>query len=302
MIESFRQGLEPWINGELAAVTSALFWSVSVILLRLSGLKLAPIPLTFFKSWVAVVCFLLTILGLGLPLLPGLPEGAYLRLVASAVLGIAIADTMFVAALRRLGASLQALADCVYAPSVAAVGFLMFGESLTALEFLGGSLVLSGVMVGVGLGGGAERPPRDLLSGVALAAGAHVIMAVGILMVRDILRSESVIWVSGFRFAVATLLLGLYACLRGEDLWSAFRRPDLFKWTIPLSLLGPYLATIFWASGFKYATPARAAIYNQLSTVFIIILARFVLAERLTGRRFAGIVLATLGSILVASG
>lgn len=298
--------LEPWVRGELTAVTSALLWSVSVILLRLSGLRLAPIPLTFFKSWVALVCFGLTVLGLGLPMLPELSASAYGRLVVSAILGIAIADTLFTAALSRLGASLQALADCIYAPSVAGVGFLMYGEALTGTEVLGGALVLGGVMVGVGLGraatAGAEHPRRELLQGVALAASAHVIMAVGILMVRDVLRSESVIWVSGFRFTIATVLLGAFALLKGEDLWSGFRRPDLYKWTIPLSVLGPYLATIFWASGFKYASPGRAAIYNQLSTVFIILLARVVLAEKLTPRRGFGVALAAAGSVLVARG
>lgn len=303
-MDSFWQALQPWLAGEYTAVTSALLWSVSVILLRLSGLRLAPVPLTFFKSWVAVVCFLLTVLGMGLPLLPELSTSAYVRLVASALLGIAIADTMFVAALNRLGASLQALADCIYSPSVAAVGFLMFGEALTSREVLGGSLVLCGVAVGVGLGRESDEggTPPGLLQGVALAAGAHVIMAVGILMVRDVLRTESVVWVSGFRFTVATLVLGLYAWLKGEDMWSGFKQWDLYKWTIPLSVLGPYLATIFWASGFKYTTPGRAAIYNQLSTVFILILARAVLKEKLTPRRVAGIILAAVGSLVVASG
>ncbi len=300
------EALRPWFYGEFTAVTSAFFWSVAVILLRLSGLRLAPIPLTFFKSVVALFCFSLTILGQGLPLLPDLPANAYPRLVLSALLGIAIADTLFVAALNRLGASLQALADCIYSPSIAAVGFLMFGEGLSAREILGGCLVLSGVMIGVDEGKTYERSPEQsrtrLLEGVLLAAGAHVIMAVGILMVRDVLRAESVVWVSGFRFFVATLALAGYGWLRGEKMLSAFRRPDLFKWTIPLSLLGPYLATIFWASGFKYTTPGRAAIYNQLSTVFIIILARLTLREHLTPRRLIGVLLAGVGSVLVAAG
>ena len=304
-MEMILEALRPWFFGEYTAISAAVLWSVSVILLRLSGLSLAPLPLTFFKSAMASVCFLLTILGQGLPLFPALPSEAYVRLVVSALLGIAIADTLFLAALNRLGASLQALADCIYAPSVAAVGFLMFGDILGVREILGGSLVLGGVMIGVDKpsddGVVEEQSTRRLFEGVVLAAGAHVIMAVAILMVRDVLRAESVVWFSGFRFSVATLLLLLYGALKGEKMWAAFRRPDLFKWTIPLSLLGPYLATIFWASGFKYTTPGRAAIFNQLSTVFIIVLARVALGEHLTPRRVIGVLLAGLGSILVAT-
>lgn len=287
-------------SSEFAALASAVVWSVTVILLRVSGLKLAPVPLTFFKSAVALICFALTAVYLGLVLMPDLTTIEYLRLVLSAILGISIADTLFVAALNRLGASLQALADCIYAPSVAAVGFVMFGESLSSLEIIGGCLVLGGVAVGVGLrlDGTAER--RGLIQGVALAAAAHVIMAVGILMVRDILREQSVVWVCAFRFLIATVVLGLYAGYKRDEVWAGFKATELYPWTITLSVLGPYLATILWASGFKYTTPGRAAIYNQLSTVFVIILARVFLAEQLTKRKIAGVILAAGGSILVA--
>lgn len=287
--------------GEFQAVLAAVFWSVAVILMRLSGLSVSALPLTVFKSAVAMLCFLGTLLVLGEPLLPHLSGEQYFRLVISAVLGISIADTMFVAALNRLGASLQALADCFYSPTLAVVGFLMFRETLNWWEILGGVLVVAGVGLGMSRDGTIE--PRALLTGVLLAAGAHVVMGFGILMVRDIFREISIVWVSGFRFSVATVVLALFASSRGfqKNVLYPFQRRDLWKWMIPMSVLGPFIATIFWTGGFKYATPGRAAIYNQLSTVFIIILARVFLKESLTPRRLAGLTLAALGAVAVAS-
>lgn len=69
---------------------------------------------------------------------------------------------------------------------------------------------------------------------------------------------------------------------------------------IPMAVLGPFLATLFWVGGFKYLTAGRAAIYNQLSTVLIIVLAYLVLKERFTIRKAIGTALALLGAILVA--
>ena len=40
------------------------------------------------------------------------------ELVVSGLLGIAIADTLVFMALRRLGAALLAIVDCIYAPTV----------------------------------------------------------------------------------------------------------------------------------------------------------------------------------------
>lgn len=289
--------------GESQAVLAALFWSVAVILMRVSGLSVAALPLTFFKSAVATVCFLLTLPLLNVPFLPELSGEEYWRLVMSAVLGISVADTMFVAALRRLGASLQALADCIYAPALAVVGYLMFGEMLNRWELLGGLLVVAGVGMGILRSGGGSVEARSLAVGVLLAAGAHIVMGFGILMVRDIFREISVVWVCTFRFLVATLVLGVFAAFRGveDNIVYPFRRTDLWKWMIPMSVLGPFIATIFWTGGFKFATPGRAAIFNQLSTVFIIVLARVFLKEKLTRRRLAGVVLAAAGAIVVGA-
>ena len=134
--------------GDICAVASALFWSVAVILMRVSGLKVPPLPLTFFKIWVAVLLLMGTLLWEGSPWVLDLTSQDYLRLVVSAVLGITLADTMIASALNRLGASLQALADCVYSPVIALVGLVMFGEHLSAWEMMGGALVVSGVFVG----------------------------------------------------------------------------------------------------------------------------------------------------------
>ena len=288
-------------TGDIYAITSGFFWSFSVILMRISGFTIPPLPLTFFKSFVAILGFALVLLFQRTPLFPDYEALTWLRLVVSAVLGISIADTMFAAALNRLGASLQALADCIYAPSVTFVGFLMFGEGLSALELIGGALVVSGVFVGMVVTKEIKKP-RDLLVGTLLAAGAHIIMAIGILMVRDVIREGSLVWVCGFRFAVAALALALFAIFRGEgkSLAMAFQKRNTWKFTIPMALLGPFLATLFWIAGFKYETVGRAAIYNQLSTVFIIILAWLILKEKMTTRKLVGIALAIAGSVLVA--
>ena len=287
--------------GEQFALGAAFVWSVAVILMRISGLAIAPLPLTLFKSTVAVLCFGLTLPFLNIPFLPQLTVDEWARLVVSAILGISVADTMVVAALNRLGASLHAIADCVYAPSMALVGFLFFHETLNGWEILGGLLVISGV--GVGMRRNQEVTEiRPLLQGVLLAAGAHLIMAVAILMVRDIYKTHSVVWVSGFRFSIATLILIAFGRAQGDvSLWEGFRRRDIWKWSIPMSVLGPYLATMLWASGFVYTKAGRAAVFNQLSTVFVVLLAWLVLKEKLTPRKLIGMLLAIGGSWIVGT-
>ncbi|MEP4077090.1 DMT family transporter [Haloferula sp.] len=290
--------------GDICAISSALMWSISVILMRVSGFTIPPLPLNFFKSCVALICLTLTHLALQESWWPELSGGAHLRILISALIGISLADTMIAAALNRLGASLQALADCLYSPVIITVGFLMFGETLNTWELLGGSLVISGVFVGAAMTAEVKHP-RDLWTGIALAAGAHILMAVGILMVRDIYLEESLTWVTGYRFLMGIAVLLIWGLVRHgksmpEVLFVGFRRKDTWFTTIPMAFFGPFLATLLWVSGFKHLVAGRAAIYNQLSTVFIIILAYFFLKEKFTTRKAIGTTLALLGSLLVA--
>ena len=289
--------------GDICAVASALFWSVAVILMRVSGLKVPPLPLTFFKIWVAVLLLMGTLLWERSPWVLDLTSQDYLRLVVSAVLGITLADTMIASALNRLGASLQALADCVYSPVIALVGLVMFGEHLSAWEMVGGALVVSGVFVGATRTVEIKKP-NDLWIGILLAAGAHIIMAVGILMVRDLFREHSLVWVSTFRFVVAGVVMLFWGALGGRKklrhLFLGFRTRETWKFMIPMSILGPFLANLFWVAGFKHLNAGRAAIFNQLSTVFIVLLAYLILKEKFTARKIAGVLLAIVGSLVVA--
>ena len=63
-------------------------------------------------------------------------------------------------------------------------------------------MFIAGWVVGMGIPVEVKQC-CNLYAGTAVAAGAHIIMAVGILMVRDLLRDSSLGWNSGFRFLVA---------------------------------------------------------------------------------------------------
>ena len=65
------------------------------------------------------------------------------------------------------------------------------------------------------------------------------------------------------------------------------------------AIMGTYLSVIFWLAGYKYTLAGRAAIYNQLSTIFIIVLARIFLKESFTFKKIIGLIFAIIGAILV---
>jgi drug/metabolite transporter (DMT)-like permease len=66
------------------------------------------------------------------------------------------------------------------------------------------------------------------------------------------------------------------------------------------SILGTYLSVIFWLAGFKYTSAGRAAIYNELSFILIIIMASVFLKESMTKRKLVAVVIAVIGALIVS--
>jgi len=78
-----------------------------------------------------------------------------------------------------------------------------------------------------------------------------------------------------------------------------FRPSATWKTLVPASILGAYVALLLWLGGFKWASASVAAVLNQMSSVFTIVLARMFLGEVVTRRRAIGGAAAVLGAIVV---
>jgi drug/metabolite transporter (DMT)-like permease len=158
--------------------------------------------------------------------------------------------------------------------------------------------------------GSAARPEkgrtrRDILEGVIVGVLGIALMAVGVVMIKGVLNRPDIdmIWATwvrvlgGFIGVVPLIALhpkrrALLAALRPSRAWGVASLAALF---------GSYLAMTVWVGGMKYCDVSRAALLNQLSTIFIFLFATVILKERLTLRRGLAIALAVAGAYLVVS-
>jgi drug/metabolite transporter (DMT)-like permease len=287
--------------GEILSITAALVWAVAVILFRQAGDRTSPLALNFFKNTVAVVLLVPTVLLSDLPLLPHRPAGDYLLLAGSALLGIALADTLFFAALRRLGAGLLAVVDTLYSPSVIVLSACFLGEKVGPPVLAGAGLVVGAVVVGA-----ADRPPagrtqRDIAVGVVFGALAMLFMAIGVVMIKRMLDTTPVLWASLVRLAAGGIGLMPWLAVRSarREILAILRPSRAWRFALPAAVLGSYLAMMAWIGGIKYAQTSVAAVLNQMSTIFIFLFAALLLKEPLTVRRSIAVAMAFAGAWLV---
>ena len=281
--------------GEAFALGSALAWAVGVILYRRLGDYLPPLPLNFIKN-----LLVLAMLALALPLVHGLqlPQISARELglaVASGLIGLALADTLYLKALNQLGAGRMGIIGNLYSPFVIALSFVFLGERLGPLQVLGFVLVAAGVLL-VSAGRAQDATPKARVSAVLLGVLAILLMAVAIVMIKRVLEAQPLVWISLIRMASALLGLLAIAALRGE---LAKLNPLRMKvdWRLLLiaAFIGQFLSTLFWLGGYKYTSAMVAAILNESASIFIVLLAWLWLKEPMDRRRAGGVGLALAG-------
>ncbi|MGN7832421.1 DMT family transporter [Pseudoxanthomonas sp. 22568] len=283
--------------GEALALGSAAAWAVGVILARQLGATLPPLALNLMKNGLILALLAPVVLFLHAGQWPQMPMRDVALVLASGVLGIAVADTLYFRALNELGAGRMGIIGNLYSPLVLLMGFLWLDERLGARQWLGFGLVGLGVLL-------VTRPPREwrthpahTLRGVLIGMSAIALMAIAIVMVKRILEEQPLLWVTVLRLAGAVAGLLLIAALPGLRRHRAFD-PGKVPWhrLILAAVIGQGLSMVLWLGGYKYTSASVAAILNESASVFLVILAAVWLREPL-GRRGAVGVLLTFSGI-----
>jgi len=285
--------------GDFYAVLTAFCWSSAVIFFDISSKKFEALQLNAIKNLIGVAGFIVTIIVFSIPI-PKFSSDELTVLIISGFLGVTIADVFFLESLKRMGSSISALVATIYTPSIFIIAFILFNETIALQSYLGGFIVISGIAITV------YKVPKNitrknLYIGICLGILAQLFTAYSLLTVKPILEEHPILYVALYRFSVGLISTIIICIIKYgfNDLIQNYKN-GLRNYHLVLgSILGTYLSVILWLAGFKYTLAGRAAIYNQLSTVLIVIFARLFLSESLNTRKIIGVLLAIFGALLV---
>ena len=288
--------------GILCALGAALFWSSAVVMFKKSGDLISPTALNLFKGIVTLVLLIPTLWFSGIPFFPERPLNEWLLFGISGLLGITLADNFFFMALKRLGAGLWAVVDCLYLPLIILLSTLFLGEQIGFKGMAGAALVIAAIGAASYSGKSSDISKRNLLAGLFWGMLAVSLIAVSVIIVKPLLEHASVLWASFVRLLAGVaglLVMALFHPDRRTILGVLVPSPA-WKIALPASIIGNYLAMLAWLGGFKYTLVSVAAILNQQATIFTFILAAVFLKEPVTLPRLIAIVLALAGALLAA--
>lgn len=294
-------------QGEIFSILSALAWAIAVILFRLSGQKVSPLALNLFKS--SLASFLL--LASAWLLVPNgcLQNGKnFIILVISGFFGITLSDTLFFFCLNKVGASLTAIIECLYSPFVIWLSRIFLGEEMRWRQILGVGLILAAVILI-----SWPRPKKSvrvhgqtkidhLIAGIIAGSLSMLFMAIGIVLIKPLLSKTPIFWAAAIRMSSGAFFLLLFLPFfrqRKELLHLLF---TISNWPIMIiaTFIGAYGGLIAWVAGMKFTNASIAAALNQLSSIFIFLLAVIFLKEKITSRQVAALIMAFIGAFLAS--
>lgn len=292
--------------GEWMAIGCAFCWALAVTLFRRVGIA-DPWALNLFKNVVATVLLVATMLAVGIPLDTDRSTTDWLRLAGSALLGITVGDTLFFAGLQRIGGSVAAVVDCAYSPTVVVLSVLLLGETLRGGLLLGAPLVVAGLLLVTWQprpSAGQAVEPTVSRAGVLLALGGVLSTALGVIVAKPALERSNLIEATTVRLVVATVSIALrqLQAAHRPATRALFGSPQAWRNLVPASVVGTYLSMLLWLGGLKYAPASVASLLNQLSTVFLLVLARVVGGEIVPARRWTGAAVALAGTVVIVLG
>jgi len=294
--------------GELAALSTAILWSITPVLFTLAGRHVPALGVNLFRTATASLLLVATHWILSGHPWPGPAARPYLPdLALSGLVGLAVGDTLLFQSYAWIGPRLATLLMALAPVMSAGMAGIVLEERLAPRALLGMGLALAGVALVVREHRTVDLriQPRHRRLGVLFALGAAACQAGGAVLSKrgmlgvDPLSATLVRMVSG----TAVMLLG--SLLSGQLLRAipGLRGTRFLMLALCASILGPYLGVWLSLVSLKHTETAVALTLMAMSPILVIPLSARIFGEHTSSRALLGTVLAVAGvAVLLGRG
>ncbi|PQJ64238.1 EamA family transporter [Vibrio chagasii] len=268
--------------GEIAAIGAAIVWACATWIYGQFGHRFSAMQLNIVKGLVASVMMLLV-----MPLIPmpdfELSANHFWILAISGFIGIAIGDSAYFAALKRIGANKTLLLESLAPPLSGVLALMFLGAALTLQSWLGvviTTLAVTFVVFQPSNSVSDDSTNQTQWSGIGYGLVASVCQASGVVISHYALVSGDIPPLLG---ALIRLTIGVFVVMMiipfverkpysliKRDLWEMTKLDKL--WLLSAIFVGTFLALWLQQIALKNANPAIAQTLIATSPVFILVI------------------------------
>lgn len=286
--------------GELAALGTALSWTVMGMFFESAGKKVGSLAVNFIRlvfGFIFISIFTYFVRGQVFPMDASLHNWTWLGI--SGVMGFFLGDIFLFQAYIEIGTRITLLIMAASPPITAILGFVFLNETLSPLGIIGMIVTILGISIVILSRDTGERKFKlnHSLKGVSFALLGAVGQAVGTILTKigmgdyNAFAATQIRIIAGF-FAFLVLFLFL-------NRWSDLRKAVRDKSTMFLialgSLVGPFIGVSLQLISLQYTTAGVSSTIIAIMPVLIIPLSIIIYKEKITAREILGALCSVLG-------
>jgi DME family drug/metabolite transporter len=294
--------------GELAALGTAISWTVSAVLYRRALSSTKPLQ----ANIVRLGCTSLVLMGFvaligKLSVFSSLPVYSVVLSSLSGLVGLGLGDTLYMVSLKQIGVSRAVPISCTY-PLFSLLVALVIQPKTVAFEVIVAAVA---IVFGIWL---LTREPRSIegiaqasfrIRGGLFALGAAVFWALSILMIDSAVTLpetgtlDSALVLNTIRvLSVAVFLLASTPLTDRKFSFTKIQRKSLTLLTLG-GLVALGLGWFLLTYSFLYIPEAQAVPISSTTPLFAVVTGMIFLKERITVRNVAGTIIIVLGIFLL---
>lgn len=284
--------------GELAALTTAFFWSWTAFFFTVASRRLGSLTVNMFRMPLGALLLVLTY---------ALPGGAFsatgnqvLLLALSGVIGLTIGDSFLFESFVLIGPRLTLLLFTISPLMTAVLAYYVLGETISTVGLLGMAVTIGGVVWVVMEKKNGREGAR--LRGGIYALCAALGQAVGLLLAKEALNTGiDALLATIIRMSAGALAMAIVIPILGKPDWKGLFREK--RGALPFLaggvFFGPYLGVWLSQVAVKRTQTGIAATLFSTLPVLILPISRYLDREKISSRAVIGALLALIGVALL---
>ncbi len=277
----------------MVVVSAACFGTLAILAPLAYKAGAAPLPLLAWRFLFAAL-LLAAVTGVRDPRSLAVSRADFARYAALAITGYGAASVCFFFALKFADAAVVAVLLYAYPAFVTVASWIFLGEKATWQRGAAVLTTFAGCALVVGLLGGVQHVQWQ---GIALGLGAAVGYTLFNLLSHRWLPGRSQLVMMTYTFGIASVMTALLTLLAGQSLSPASWKPEAWWLLIAIVIVPTFIAVVLYLQGIRGLGPSQAAVVSTLEPLFTIILAWFVLQQRLAPAQVLGAALVLAGVV-----
>lgn len=292
--------------GELAALATAVCWTITAITFEAASRKVGSIPVNIIRLVMAfAIIALFTWIVRGMPFPVDATFHQWFWLAVSGLIGFVIGDLFLFKAFTVIGSRLSLLIMTLVPPIAAFVGWLMMGETLAWIHLGGMALTMSGIGMVI-LHKRGKKSPRGKLpesippTGIVFALLGALGQAVGLVLSKYGMQDYDAF--SATQIRVMAGIIGFAVVIHVFKKWGAVGialNNKIALWLMLLgAVFGPFLGVTSSLIAVKYTATGIASTIMSISPILILPATYLLYKQQITWKELLGAIISVTGVAL----